>query len=76
MRRPRQDGDILKRIAEALGVDMSKPRARDCQTDGHSFDHAINSKVWCSICGRTKDEVEAAAEAGRYEYDAIKYLDE
>lgn len=76
MRRPRQDGDILRRLAEALGVDLSQPYTRDCRSEGHSFDRAINGKVWCSLCGRTKDEVEASADAGSYEYETIKYLDD
>jgi hypothetical protein len=76
MRRPRQDGDILRRLAQALGVDQSKPYTRDCRADGHSFDHAMNDIIICSICGRTKAEVDAEAGAGSYEYEAIKYLDE
>lgn len=74
-RRPRYDGGFLERLAEALGVDTSKPYTRDCASDGHSFDSAINHKIWCSICGRTKAEIDARAVAGEYQYDAIKYLD-
>lgn len=75
MRRPKQDGGFLSRLAKAFGVDISAPYQRDCQTDGHSFDHAINATITCSICGRTQAEIDIAAKAGSYEYDAIKYLD-
>jgi hypothetical protein len=75
VKRPRQDGRFLDGLARALGVDPSRPRRRDCESEGHSFDHAINGTVWCSICGRTQAEVDARAAVGEYNYDAIKYLD-
>lgn len=75
MKRPRYDAGILDRLAKALGVDAEQPYTRDCQSDGHSFDRAINDKVWCSLCGKTQGEIEAQARAGAYNYDSIKYLD-
>jgi hypothetical protein len=75
MKRPRYDAGLLNSLAQALGVDLTQPYTRDCQSEGHAFDSAINSKIYCSLCGRTKAEIDAQAVAGIYSYDAIKYLE-
>jgi hypothetical protein len=75
MKRPNQSADIMKRLAEALGVDPDAPNPRKCDTDGHSLDHALNDNIYCSICGKAKAEIDAAVASGEYQYDAIKYLE-
>lgn len=70
------DSGFMGKLAEALGVDLSKSYWRECSEEGHSFDAAMNDIVWCSICGKTQAEVEAGAAAGNYEYEFIRYLDE